>query len=113
PVSPFFDTAESAVRPPVVSVEPDHGVPPFVLTREVALIAAIAGASLLGVLGILINRDDVDGWGFIRPSAAIQLLPDPTTRGPVSPFFDTAESAVRPPVVSVEPDHGVPPFVLT
>jgi hypothetical protein len=37
-----------------VSVEPDHGVPPFVLTREVALIAAIAGASLLGVLGILI-----------------------------------------------------------
>lgn len=59
------------------------------------------------------NRDDVNGWGFIRPSAAIQLLPDPTTRGPVSPFFDTAESAVRPPVVSVEPDHGVPPFVLT
>lgn len=42
------------------------------------------------------NRDDVNGWGFIRPSAAIQLLPDPTTRGPVSPFFDTAESAVRP-----------------
>ncbi len=37
-----------------MSVDPDHGVPPFILTREVALIAAIAGATLLGVLGILI-----------------------------------------------------------
>lgn len=59
------------------------------------------------------NRDDVNGWGFIQPSAAIQLLPDATTRGPVSPFFDTAESAVRPLAAAVDPDHGASPFALT
>ncbi|MGH7359979.1 MAG: type VII secretion protein EccB, partial [Candidatus Rokuibacteriota bacterium] len=59
------------------------------------------------------NRDDVNGWGFIQPSAAIRLLPDATTRGPVSPFFDTSESAVRPPAAAVDPDHGASPFLLT
>ncbi|KQQ66609.1 S8 family serine peptidase [Microbacterium sp. Leaf320] len=59
------------------------------------------------------NRDDVNGWGFIQPFAAIELLPDETTRGPVSPYFDTAESAARPPVATVDPDHGASPFLLT
>ena len=59
------------------------------------------------------NRDDVNGWGFIQPFAAIELLPDETTRGPVSPYFDTTESAARPPVATVDPDHGASPFLLT
>lgn len=59
------------------------------------------------------NRDDVNGWGFIQPFAAIELLPDETTRGPVSPYFDTAESAARPPAATVDPDHGASPFLLT
>ncbi|WP_091229740.1 S8 family serine peptidase [Microbacterium sp. 3J1] len=59
------------------------------------------------------ERDDVDGWGFIQPSAAIELLPDETTRGPVSPYFDTMESAARPPAAAVTPDHGASPFLLT
>lgn len=59
------------------------------------------------------QRDDVDGWGFIQPVAAIELLPDETTRGPVSPYFDTTESAARPPATTVDPDHGASPFLLT
>ncbi|WP_431074425.1 S8 family serine peptidase [Microbacterium phyllosphaerae] len=59
------------------------------------------------------NRDDVNGWGFIQPFAAIELLPDETTRGPVSPYFDTTESAARPPAATVDPDHGASPFLLT
>lgn len=59
------------------------------------------------------RRDDIDGWGFIQPLAAIELLPDETTRGPVSPYFDTSESAVRPPAAAVDPDHGASPFLLT
>lgn len=59
------------------------------------------------------NRDDVDGWGFIQPTAAIELLPDQTTRGPASPFFDTVESDSRPPAAAVSPDHGASPFLLT
>ncbi|AQY00515.1 S8 family serine peptidase [Microbacterium foliorum] len=59
------------------------------------------------------NRDDVNGWGFIQPFAAIELLPDETTRGPVSPYFDTSESAARPPAAAVNPDHGASPFLLT
>lgn len=59
------------------------------------------------------RRDDVDGWGFIQPAAAIELLPDETTRGPVSPYFDTTDSAARPPAAAVTPDHGASPFLLT
>lgn len=59
------------------------------------------------------NRDDVNGWGFIQPFAAIELLPDETTRGPVSPYFDTTESGARPPAATVDPDHGASPFLLT
>ncbi|MFT4258271.1 S8 family serine peptidase [Microbacterium sp.] len=59
------------------------------------------------------RRDDVNGWGFIQPYAAIELLPDATTRGPVSPYFDTADSPVRPPTAEVDPDHGASPFLLT
>lgn len=59
------------------------------------------------------RRDDIDGWGFIQPFAAIELLPDETTRGPVSPYFDTTESAARPPAAQVDPDHGASPFLLT
>ncbi|MFJ2543427.1 S8 family serine peptidase [Microbacterium sp. NPDC087589] len=58
-------------------------------------------------------RDDINGWGFIQPFAAIELLPDQTTRGPVSPYFDTTESAARPPAAAVDPDHGASPFLLT
>lgn len=59
------------------------------------------------------NRDDMSGWGFIQPAAAIELLPDETTRGPVSPFFDTTESVARPPAAAVSPDHGASPFIFT
>lgn len=59
------------------------------------------------------RRDDINGWGFIQPFAAIELLPDETTRGPVSPYFDTTESAARPPAAAVDPDHGASPFLLT
>lgn len=59
------------------------------------------------------NRDDINGWGFIQPYAAIELLPDETTRGPVSPYFDTTESAARPPAAAVDPDHGSSAFLLT
>lgn len=59
------------------------------------------------------NRDDVNGWGLIQPAAAIELLPDQTTRGPVSPFFDTVDSQSRPPAAAVNPDHGSSPFLLT
>lgn len=53
-MSPYFDTAESAARPPAATVDPDHGASPFLLTREAALFTTIGGATLLGVLGILI-----------------------------------------------------------
>ncbi|WP_314424308.1 S8 family serine peptidase [uncultured Microbacterium sp.] len=59
------------------------------------------------------NRDDENGWGLIQPIAAIELLPDETTRGPVSPFFDTADSQARPPAAAVNPDHGSSPFLRT
>lgn len=59
------------------------------------------------------RRDDIDGWGFIRPLAAIDLLPDASTRGPASPFFDTGESAVRPRGVEIESAATVTPFTLT
>ncbi len=59
------------------------------------------------------HRDDVDGWGFVQPAAAIELLPDETTRGPVSPYFDNTDSVARPPAAEVSPDHGASPFLLT
>ena len=40
------------------------------------------------------DRDDLIGWGRIRPAAALDLRPDSTTRGPVSPFADTSKAAV-------------------
>jgi len=42
------------VRPPAATADPDDGASPFLLTREAALFTAIGGATLLGVLGILI-----------------------------------------------------------
>lgn len=39
-------------------------------------------------------RNDLTGWGAIRPAAALDLRPDSTTRGPTSPFADTSD-AVR------------------
>jgi type VII secretion-associated serine protease mycosin/type VII secretion protein EccB len=59
------------------------------------------------------RRDDVDGWGSIRPAGAITLLPDPDLRGPVSPFFDAAGSPLTPPGLTLEPDHAPSPFALT
>ncbi|MGO2746711.1 S8 family serine peptidase [Microbacterium sp.] len=59
------------------------------------------------------HRDDAAGWGFIQPSAAIALLPDRSTRGPVSPFFDTTEAEARPPAVAIAPDLSSVPFILT
>lgn len=59
------------------------------------------------------RRDDIDGWGFIQPLAAIDLLPDASTRGPTSPFFDTSDSAVRPRGIEIESAPTVTPFTLT
>ncbi|MGO1854222.1 MAG: S8 family serine peptidase [Microbacteriaceae bacterium] len=59
------------------------------------------------------RRDDVDGWGFIQPLAAIDLLPDASTRGPASPFFDTSASAVRPEGAQIESAPTEAPFALT
>lgn len=59
------------------------------------------------------RRDDVDGWGLIRPLAAIDLLPDASTRGPASPFFDTSASAVRPQDVQIDSAVTESPFTLT
>lgn len=58
-------------------------------------------------------RDDVDGWGFIQPIAAIDLLPDASTRGPTSTFFDTSASAVRPEGVQIGSAPTESPFALT
>ncbi|MEL4319791.1 S8 family serine peptidase [Leifsonia sp. YIM 134122] len=59
------------------------------------------------------QRDDVSGWGLIQPADAITLLPSATTRGPASPFVDTAGSAVRPPSISVTPSDGSSAFAAT
>ena len=59
------------------------------------------------------HRDDLDGWGMIRPADAIALLPDRDLRGPLSPFFDTAGGPLVPPAVALEPDHSASPFDLT
>ncbi|MFE2770963.1 S8 family serine peptidase [Microbacterium resistens] len=59
------------------------------------------------------RRDDRDGWGFIRPLAAIDLLPDASTRGPASPFFDTGGSAVRPEPAEIGSAPTATPFALT
>lgn len=58
-------------------------------------------------------RDDVVGWGVLQPFEAITLLPDASTRGPESPFADTAGSAVRPEPIAVEPDFSPSAFSLT
>ena len=58
-------------------------------------------------------RDDVDGWGMLRPAAAIELLPDPALRGPVSPYFDVAGAPVTIPVQHLVPDHAPSPFEAT
>ncbi|KQO96861.1 S8 family serine peptidase [Leifsonia sp. Leaf264] len=59
------------------------------------------------------QRDDVAGWGLIQPADAITLLASATTRGPASPFVDTAGSAVRPPTITVTPDDGQSNFAAT
>lgn len=59
------------------------------------------------------RRDDVRGWGLVQPAAAIELLPDATTRGPDSPFFDTGDSSVVAEAVTVAPDHAPSPLVAT
>lgn len=48
-------------------------------------------------------RDELIGWGTIRPAAAIDLRPDRSTRGPASPFAGNAASAISPPSVRVKP----------
>lgn len=58
-------------------------------------------------------RDDVNGWGFIQPAAAITLLPDRSTRGPVSPYFDTAGSTIAQPEVALDTDSSPSGFLLT
>lgn len=59
------------------------------------------------------RRDDVNGWGLIQPANAIDLLPDSTTRGPASPFFDTAGSAVRMTAAPVAESTESEPFAPT
>ncbi|MEV8250197.1 S8 family serine peptidase [Microbacterium sp. NPDC076768] len=102
PASSFATGYASAAAALVAEAHPED--PPAGWAYRLAATALRADAD---------NRDDVNGWGFIQPSAAIQLLPDATTRGPVSPFFDTAESAVRPPAASLDPDSEGSPFLLT
>lgn len=102
PASSFSTGYASAAAALVAEAHPDD--PPAGWAYRLAATALRADAD---------NRDDVNGWGFIQPTAAIELLPDPTTRGPVSPFFDTVDSADRPPVAEVSPDHGASPFLLT
>lgn len=60
------------------------------------------------------RRDDVAGWGMLRPAAAIQLLPDANLRGPVNPFTDTAGAPVAPAAEQlVAADHAESPFAAT
>lgn len=54
PISPFFDTTDAANRPSTVAITPDQSPQAFVFTREAAVYVAVGGATLLGVLGILI-----------------------------------------------------------
>lgn len=102
PASSFSTGYASAAAALVAEAHPED--PPAGWAYRLAATALRADAD---------NRDDVNGWGFIQPTAAIELLPDPTTRGPVSPFFDTVDSDDRPPVAEVSPDHGASPFLLT
>ncbi|MGO3146143.1 MAG: S8 family serine peptidase [Leucobacter sp.] len=46
-------------------------------------------------------RDDMIGWGRIRPQAALELRPDSSTRGPESPFADTSNAAAFRPHTSI------------
>ncbi|QIM19841.1 S8 family serine peptidase [Leucobacter coleopterorum] len=48
------------------------------------------------------SNDDQIGWGSIRPAAALSLRPDRSVRGPASPFADTTDSALPPPVTRVK-----------
>lgn len=59
------------------------------------------------------RRDDVVGWGIVQPYEAMTLLPDASTRGPESPFADTAGSPVRPASIEVTPNFQPSAFSLT
>ena len=54
------------------------------------------------------ERTDAAGWGIIQPRDAIVLVPSASTRGPESPFTDTAGSAVSTTdvVVTATPSHS-------
>lgn len=51
-------------------------------------------------------RDDLIGWGRIRPAAAIALRPDSSTRGPASPFTDTSGAGITPPRTQIAPSSA-------
>ncbi|WP_200330104.1 S8 family serine peptidase [Leucobacter sp. L43] len=53
-------------------------------------------------------RDDQVGWGVIRPTAALDLRPDSTTRGPTSPFADTSDAAFSSSSTRVAPEPAEP-----
>lgn len=36
------------------------------------------------------QRSDITGWGLVQPYQALTLVPGPDTRGPETPFFDSA-----------------------
>lgn len=55
PESPFADTSKSAIQTPVIEVEPHPTDAPFELTREVLTYVAVAAASILGVLAVIIT----------------------------------------------------------
>lgn len=59
------------------------------------------------------RRDDLAGWGLLRPAAAITVLPDAALRGPASPFAESAAPPVTPPVQHLVPDHAPSPFMVT
>ena len=54
PASPFGAITGNAVAPARISVHPDNGVSPLQATVQALLIAAIAAATLLGALGVMI-----------------------------------------------------------
>ncbi|QAY72143.1 peptidase S8 [Agromyces protaetiae] len=102
PASSFATAYASAAAALVAEAHPEDGPDGWIYR----LSASAARADLDA-------RDDAAGWGLIQPYDAITMLPDASTRGPESPFFDTSASAVRPAPGSVVLEHRAEPFVIT
>lgn len=57
-------------------------------------------------------RDDLTGWGLLRPAAAIELRPSDDLRGPENPATGLAGPVVRPARDTVDVDHEPPALAL-